>query len=239
MSAQDYETLTRGAEVLSSDDHGPKVLSLADGRCLKLFRRKRLLSSATLRPYAARFAGAAARLAARGVPTVEVESLHRVPSIRRDAVVYRFLAGTPLREAVAQAGEDNNAVVALLAQHAVFLAGLHARGVYFRSIHFNNVVVLPGGGLGLIDISEARFRPRTLSPEMRARNFRPMLSYAEDRAALEAIGVADFLAHYLRAAGLNHAGTTRFIRRLADVDRVYEHALAGGLGEAMGRTAEP
>ncbi|MEM9415548.1 MAG: toluene tolerance protein [Planctomycetota bacterium] len=225
LSAQAYDALTRGAKVLSQDRHGPKVLALADDRCVKLFRRKRLLSSATLLPYARRFEAAAARLSRLGIPTVAVDSVTRVPSIKRDAVVYRYLEGTPLREAVAQAGRDRDAVAGLLKQHAAFLAELHAKGVYFRSIHFNNVVICPDGAFGLIDISEARVARRPLPPEKRARNFRPMLSYEEDRAALEVIGVADFLAHYLRHAALAPAATARFIRKLADIDTLYEQAL--------------
>ena len=41
-----YEALREGAHVLEADGSGDKVLRLADGRMLKLFRRKRLLSSA-------------------------------------------------------------------------------------------------------------------------------------------------------------------------------------------------
>lgn len=45
-----YEALRKGAHVLEADGSGDKVLRLADGRMLKLFRRKRLLSSALFSP---------------------------------------------------------------------------------------------------------------------------------------------------------------------------------------------
>ena len=70
LSAVDYQALRAGAVVLEADGFGEKVLQLADGRILKLFRRKRLLSSALYYPYARRFADNAHKLAAIGVPVV-------------------------------------------------------------------------------------------------------------------------------------------------------------------------
>jgi hypothetical protein len=51
-----YLNMRDGAEVLEADRHGDKVLRLTDGTMLKLFRRKRVLSSALWAPYAQRFA---------------------------------------------------------------------------------------------------------------------------------------------------------------------------------------
>ena len=45
---QDFLALKAGAEILEEDAYGEKVLRLADGTLLKLFRRKRLISSAAL-----------------------------------------------------------------------------------------------------------------------------------------------------------------------------------------------
>ena len=57
-----YLQLRDNAEVLEADGHGDKVLRLRDGSFLKLFRRKRLISSAALFPYAERFARNASEL---------------------------------------------------------------------------------------------------------------------------------------------------------------------------------
>lgn len=35
-----------------------------------------------------------------------------------------------------------------------FLASLHGWGVYFRSLHFGNVIVTEAGAFGLIDVAE-------------------------------------------------------------------------------------
>jgi hypothetical protein len=53
----DYLRLREGARVVEGDEFGDKVLLLPDGTYLKLFRRKRLVTSAAWKPYACRFVG--------------------------------------------------------------------------------------------------------------------------------------------------------------------------------------
>src|SRR5688572_33380700 len=98
MSQAEFEALTAGAATLSADEHGPKVLLTSGGRVIKMFRRKRLLSSTLLVPYARRFERASQRLASLDIPAVRVERLARVPSIRRDIVIYPHMPGVSLRE---------------------------------------------------------------------------------------------------------------------------------------------
>ncbi len=198
MTADQYGPLTHGATVLSRDRHGDKVLQLADGRVLKLFRRKRRFSSSLFRPYARRFADAANRLAQLNIPAVKVHEVRRVPHIQRDIVIYDFLPGRTLREA---ATEDAK----LMEPMARFLAQLHAGGVYFRAIHLGNVLLLPDGRLGLIDLSEARFRRGPLPVGLRVRNFKPLMRYPEDSAALQSFGLGRFLDCYLAASSLSAA----------------------------------
>lgn len=210
----EYRRLTSGAQVLSSDEYGDKVLLTPDGRIIKLFRRKRLISSTLLWPYALRFAGATKKLSALGFRTVHVEAVHRIPTIRRDAVVYPMIEGRPLREALAEGGD----AATLLPRLAALLADLHAKGVYFRAVHFGNVLVQRDGGLALIDVSEARFRRRPLNPTMRARNFRPLRSYDVDAAAIDRFGAGAFVDCYLQQAKLSPSQAAEFRRRLVHVD---------------------
>ena len=50
--AQDaLNRMIEGARILEADSFGPKVYLLQDGNILKLFRRKRIFSSAMFRPY--------------------------------------------------------------------------------------------------------------------------------------------------------------------------------------------
>lgn len=172
-----YEVLREGAHVLEADGSGDKVLRLTDGRMLKLFRRKRLFSSALFYPYAQRFADNTKALMDRDIPCPEVIEVYRIPSIERDAVYYNPLPGITVRQAQPGTLEAD----ALRHKLGRFIAQLHDKGVYFRSLHFGNVVLTPDHCLGLIDIADLRCQNRPLSDSKRLRNFAHPLRYPEDR----------------------------------------------------------
>lgn len=176
---QDYLTLREGADVLEGDANGDKVLRLVDGTILKLFRRRRRISSAALYPYAQRFANNAKVLERLGVPVPKVIDVLRIPSIERDAVRYVPLAGETLRE-MRRVGLSQERSDALKAAFTRFVVNLHNRGVYFRSLHLGNVVCTPDGTLGLIDFSDLRVHPWALGKYLRARNLRRMQEQIED-----------------------------------------------------------
>lgn len=220
ISLAEYESRRRGAQVLSQDRFGEKVLRTPDGMIIKLFRRKRLLSSAWLSPYARRFARAAQRLATLDVPSVQVSAVYKVPAIRRYAVVYRALAGVPLRQAILDPIHRHD----LLERLARFLAMLHAKGVYFRALHFGNVLVNADRSLALIDVSESYFYRGPLRTGLRARNFKPLVSYSEDSAALQDFGAARFLETYLAHAQLTDFQKRRFLDALTRIDRLFVQA---------------
>jgi hypothetical protein len=213
-------TLLAGAVCLCRDDFGDKVLELPDGRIVKLFRSKRRLSSNTFFPYARRFARAAARLQARGIPTVEVIGLYRVPDLDRDAVVYHKVPGESLRAAVAARPDQ---AAPLLPRLAGMLALLHQRGVFFRSVHFGNWLVdgADPARWTLIDILDTQFWPCPLWLGARVRNFRQLIRYRVDREVLQAYGVDRFLRDYTAAAGFSPARETAFRRRLAGRDAFF------------------
>ncbi len=208
-SEREYAELIRGATALSQDGEVVKVWLLRDGRIIKLFRRKRLISSALWRPYALRFAHAAARLDALGIATVNVHEIVRLPHISRHGVIYDSLEGTPLRDALATGGAT---ACSLWTAFAAFLAMLHKRGVYFRAIHLANVIVSSGDSFGLIDVSETRFFHQPLRPMLRARNFKPLLKYEQDINAMRSFGFDRFLDLYLEDARLSGRDQTRFLK---------------------------
>jgi hypothetical protein len=218
MSQAEFEALTRDATTLSADEHGSKVLRTPDGRVIKLFRRKRVISSNLFWPYAKRFERASRELAARGFAAPAVERIARVPSIGRDLVVYGHMPGVTLREALAGAVDRTPLMLAL----AQLLAKLHERGVYFRAAHFGNVLVqrsnTENAQLALIDLSEAQFRRGPLSASQRARNFRPLTRYHEDLAAVQAFGVERLIMAYLDAARLTPEESRRFRVALSAID---------------------
>jgi tRNA A-37 threonylcarbamoyl transferase component Bud32 len=193
ISDEEFDKLARNAEVLMSDNYGVKVLQTPDRKIIKLYRLKNRFSSALLYPYALRFLRNALALKKRGIATVDVESAYSVPGIKRDIVIYQRLAGTVLREAL-KAGDRESRKV-LLEHFAAFVAELHDKGIFFRSIHFGNILVLPDGIFALIDIGDMRFNfIKGLSLWHRLRNFRHMCRYPEDVKAL-----ADFEAIFLDA----------------------------------------
>lgn len=190
-----YLALREGAHVLEADGSGDKVLRLRDGSMLKLFRRKRLISSAAWYPYARRFADNCRTLAERAIPCPQVREVYRIAEIARDAVHYDPLPGKTLRQLLdaPESGDE------LRRQLGIFIARLHEKGVYFRSAHLGNVVLTPEGELGLIDIADMRTYRRPLRKNQRLRNFKHMLRYKEDRGWLLANGNPTFLDAYLAA----------------------------------------
>jgi tRNA A-37 threonylcarbamoyl transferase component Bud32 len=198
LSEAEYRALIAGAEVLAADAHGDKVLRTPRGEIVKLFRRKRLWSSAMWRPYALRFGRNAELLRAEGIPTVEVLGIHRVPAIERDIVVYRELPGHSLRDALQNRALSPAEKTALLARFGALVGVLHARGILFRSIHFANVLIGPDGRLALIDVADMRKRLwGALNVPQRVRNFQHMLRYEVDRYAMLELGIPAFVEAYL------------------------------------------
>lgn len=178
LSKEGYLTLREGAEVIESDAYGDKVLLLTDGTYLKLFRRKRLLSTALIFPYAQRFEKNSVKLAALNIPSVSIINLFRIHSVKRTAVHYSPLAGTTLRKM------ENGIDDAQASKLGKFIRGLHDKGVYFRSLHLGNIVLTPENQLGLIDIADMKFFYRSLSLKLRLRNFQHSARYPNDRESL-------------------------------------------------------
>ena len=193
-----YLALREGAQVLEADRFGDKVLRLSNGNFLKLFRRKRLLSSAALLSYAQRFADNARALQQHQIPCPQVIAVYKLRSIQRDAVYYAPLEGQTLR----QLFDNPELAAALRAQLGEFVAQLHARGVYFRSLHLGNIVLTPANTLGLIDIADLKCHRRALSLNKRLRNFQHMLRYSQERQWLLEDKSSDFLQSYLSSSCL-------------------------------------
>ncbi|ANQ86733.1 hypothetical protein dqs_3716 [Azoarcus olearius] len=195
---EDYLKLREGARIIEADGHGDKVLLLPDGNYIKLFRRKRLLSSSSLYPYALRFADNLDALRSRGIPCPELIALYRVAAIERDAVHYRPLAGTTVRHLLKN-GIPAAEAPALRKALGEFVAHLHGLGVYFRSLHLGNVVLTPERRFGLIDVSDMSVFRAPLGGLRRARNMKHLLRYRAEAAWL---GEDDgFFSAYNQASG--------------------------------------
>ena len=184
ITTEAYQTLVKDAKVLEQDTTAPKVLMLADGKFLKLFRRKRWFSSELIYPYVQRFADNALVLNKLGIATPHILHLYRFSLAELDftAVHYEPLAGDTLRQVMAKVDQDQQQhFITLFGQ---LLATLHQQGVYFRSIHLGNILVLPDNTLGLIDFADMTKQAKALSQSKRARNLKHMQRYKEDASWL-------------------------------------------------------
>jgi hypothetical protein len=177
LTNEEYLAMRAGADVTAADEYGDKVLLLRDGTYLKLFRVKRLFTSARFFPYWRRFEKNAQALQKLGVPTLKVIESIRLPVLDRTAVHYEPLPGCTLREVP----DFDSALVVRL---GAFIKGLHDKGVYLRSMHLGNVVLTPEGEIGLIDIADMRVFRRPLRKGLRLRNLHHLWRYEEDRRAI-------------------------------------------------------
>jgi len=166
--------LIEGASILEADSYGPKVYLLQDGNILKLFRRKRFFSSALLRPYSARFIQNATRLQKLGVPTLEVLAFYKLQAPGMTAVLYRPLPGKTLRQL---SNQENFSWSKMLPELVELIRSLHARGIYFRSLHLGNIVITPDNSLGLIDVADMRFLRAPLPRHLARRNLQHFARY--------------------------------------------------------------
>ena len=219
-----YQALVATATVVERDPFGEKVLALPDGLLVKIFRRKRLWSSATIYPYAARFVRNARRLTALGISTVTVLDVAYCAEAHRYLVTYRPLPGETLRGVLLDSDVNRGT---LLDAAAKYIAVLHAKGVFFRSLHFGNIIVSPEDRqMGLIDVADLGFRRQPLSIRERLRNFRHMLRYAEDVSHLRDFGWAFFVTCYLKALPLSSIESTR-LRDALQLLPEFSPAVAG------------
>jgi O-antigen ligase/tRNA A-37 threonylcarbamoyl transferase component Bud32 len=198
LQAQALDTLTRNAHVIEEDGLGPKVLRLDDGSFLKIFRCRSWYTSGGFNPYSERFAVNSLQLSAMGITTPEILGLYQLPD-NSGAVRYQPLPGQTVRQQL-QATDSAEARNALMKRFGRFMGQLHEQGVYFRSLHLANVLVLENGEFGLIDLADLRIYPSALPATLRQRNLRHMQRYAEDRAWLFEEHVEALLQGYGEAA---------------------------------------
>lgn len=178
----ELNALVAKATLIESDSYGPKVYRLDNGEYLKLFRRKRLLSSALLVPYSVRFCRNAAQLQSLDIPTIEPLALYQLADSAWTAVHYRALAGHTLKDLSKQVGHSS---FDFLPELIAFFHTLHDKGIYFRSLHLGNIVLTPEQRLGLIDIADLSFQRRPISKSKVRRNLAHFKRYLKHEGLLE------------------------------------------------------
>jgi O-antigen ligase/tRNA A-37 threonylcarbamoyl transferase component Bud32 len=213
LTAGALQKLTANAQVIEEDGLGPKVLRQVDGSFLKLFRRRRWYTSGSFNPYSQRFAINSVQLRTMGIPTPPILDLYRLED-GSTAVHYTPLPGHTLRQ-VLQGITAPAVRQALVERFGKFMAQLHEQGVYFRSLHLGNVLVMDDGEFGLIDLADMRIYPSSLSSSLRQRNLRHMQRYTVDRRWLFEEHFEDLLKGYAATASQ------------ADADNLHKQVLTG------------
>lgn len=194
LSKADFRLMRTDSRIIEADGDRPKVLRLADGDYLKLFHRRRLISSAIFYPYSRRFCRNVKRVRALGIPSVTIQTLFRIPHLKCTAVRYAPLAGSTLRELGAGMGDP------LAERYGRFLADLHHRGIYFPAVHPGNTVLTEDDRFGLIDVGYLRVFPRPLTERRRRRNLRQIVRSQLDAGILARYGHA-IIRGYAAVAG--------------------------------------
>jgi tRNA A-37 threonylcarbamoyl transferase component Bud32 len=212
LSYEKYLALSAGAEILASDSFGEKVLRLKDGSIIKLFRIKRIISSALFYPYALRFVNNASKLSGMGISTVTIIDFYKIPIIKRTAVHYMMLEGETLRNHITH----HSLNVDITQKLASFIARLHNEGVYFRSIHFGNIIITPDDSFGLIDIADMKIKNHTLSIGKRIRNFNHLTRYEIDRNSLKQ-QKETFIREYLKILSLSPEKIKKIDKKIREV----------------------
>jgi tRNA A-37 threonylcarbamoyl transferase component Bud32 len=201
LAIDSYTSLTKDGETIEEDGLGPKVICLKDGSFLKIFRRKSIISSASITPYAKRFAINSKQLNELGLTAPEIKSIYKIPD-GSTAVQYKPLPGETLRKVFNDTKNDAERDL-LVKKFGQFIAELHKNGIYFRSLHLGNVLVLPSKEFGLIDLADLRVLANPLPRSMRLRNLKHMQRYAEDKRWLFELHREAFILGYSRASSAN------------------------------------
>ena len=195
VSAQELENWLASGKVLEKDARGPKVVALENGLFLKIFHTRRHPLLSRLQPAAKRFTQNAKRLRQLGIAAPEVtESFWLDRQTGLSACLYHPLPGQSIEQLYRQAPQQADSLLPPLAR---FIRHLHQRGIYFRSLHLGNILLLPDGQYGLIDILDLQFKRAPLNRRLVQRNIQHLRHYLQRHKLLE-FPLYELLEHYLR-----------------------------------------
>jgi len=196
----------------------PKVYEKDSDTIIKLFyRKKKWMSSDRIIPRAMRFCRNINSLRDRGYTVPTVLDIKYCTHSRMHVVYYTKVAGEDTRS-LAKKGN-----IAIIEEVAKMVADLHDKGVFFRSIHLENLLYQAKDKFALIDLAGVRFKSGPLSTLLRYRNLRHLLGEPDDRELWLAFGVDKFLKLYFQHAKLSNTAEkviTYLIKRNVKLDEV-------------------
>jgi serine/threonine protein kinase len=187
--------LLEHSQIIEKDAYGAKVAITGDGLFLKILRRKKSWKANEVAKIK-RFCANADELHKRQIPTLVPKQIIQIAEQHKAAVIYQPLDGTPLRKALAAMTDEQ--CVKTIRQLAGFIHTLHQRGIYFRSLHADNILINGDDEFGLIDILDMQFSRKPLSIFKRTRNFSHLF-----RLNNLAPWHGQIIRDYIEAAGLS------------------------------------
>jgi hypothetical protein len=205
-----YISMQHGARVLEQDERGPKVFLLPDQTILKVFRPRSRWSRDTLYSNARSFCRNAERLSVKGIPTISILGLYHLENTSDTAVLYTPLPGITMRDLLKQ-----DAVTPEICHKlGAFIAELHHKGIYFRSLHFGNILYTDSNSFGLIDIADMNIYWWPLYVSTRIRNFRRIQKYHEDMLNLGQQKRLSIIDAYIEHAALSRRQAERLLNNI-------------------------
>lgn len=208
LDQEQFAALWRGGEIISRHaKFGPKVFRTQAGDYVKVFNPKPGLTKRHFFPKYRAFIANVKRLHKLGITTIEVKQIYFLKEHQSFAVAYTPIAGKDLRSLVQENQQE-------IVEFIPFLVKLHDLGVYFRGLHLGNVLRLPNGDHGLIDIADLYFKWGALSIWDRVRNLAHIVKTKPDDLFFQRYGINVFMNEYLTAAGIE-GHQRRWFARLA------------------------
>lgn len=167
------------------------IMQTPDNQIIKHIYHRKGLSSSKFKPYALRFVKNSRVMLQRGFIVPTVKHVFRFNESNCDVLIYDFLEGKCLREC------DQTVLVKI----PEFIKKLHSDGIYFRDLHFGNIIV-HHDQFAIVDLASANIKKRPLSTRERARNLAHLFNDFDDKKILASYGKELFLTQYFSAAKL-------------------------------------
>lgn len=196
---EEFAAMQINSKTLEQDGRGAKVILLSDNNILKIFRRRATISGGLIYSNARRFCRNAERLQQFNIPTVNIIKLYHFENSTDTAVLYQPLEGETVRNLISK----QLIIKADCKKLGEFIASLHLIGIYFRSLHFGNIVKTDTGDFGLIDLSDMSIYWWKLQLHTRIRNLMRIKRYEADVVALGSKEWSYFIQSYLESAQLS------------------------------------